>query len=82
MKKNRLAKKPYDFNVSQDANALLNDLQNKPHAFVLAALMDRQLSAEKAWELPVKIKELIGNFEIDALGKISLEEYKKLFSTN
>lgn len=80
--KNAKEKSPYDFNVSEQANALLNDLEHYPHAFVLASLMDRQLPAEKAWELPAKIMTIFGTFEITALGKISLEEYKRIFNEN
>ena len=80
--KNQAEEKPHDFNVSEQANALLNDLEHYPHAFVLAALMDRQLPAEKAWELPARIKKLVGDFEIESLGKLSLEEYKRLFNEN
>ncbi len=34
------------------SDALLNDLANHPHAFVLASVMDRQIKAEKAWLIP------------------------------
>ena len=68
--KNRTERKPYDFNVSEQANLLLNDLEKHPHAFVLAALMDRRLPAEKAWEIPYKIKKITGDFDMESLGKI------------
>ena len=39
-----------------EANVLLNDLDNYPHAYVLACCMDRQTKAERAWMIPFKIK--------------------------
>ncbi|MGE4385268.1 MAG: hypothetical protein AB7E39_05340 [Endomicrobiaceae bacterium] len=32
-------------------NKILNDLENYPHMFVLACLMDRQIKAERAWAI-------------------------------
>ena len=80
--KNLREKKSYDFNVSDEANALLNDFENTSHAFVLAALMDRQVPAERAWELPAKVKNLLGTFNILDLEKCSPDDYKKLFNEN
>ena len=37
------------------ANAMLNDLDQCPHAFVLACCMDRQMKAEGAWMIPYRI---------------------------
>jgi len=34
------------------ADALLNDIEHYPHAFVIACLMDRQWQAEKCWSVP------------------------------
>lgn len=63
-------------------NDFLNDLERNPHAFVLACLMDRQIPAERAWSIPFKIKEIVGSFDIDELGKVTLEEYKTIFTSN
>lgn len=68
-----------DFVSNPAINTLLNDIEDHPHAFVLASLMNRQIPAEKAWIIPYKIKEALGSFEIDVLGSQSLEDYKKLF---
>lgn len=62
------------------ANVLLNDLDNYPHAFVLACIMDRQIKAEKAWMIPYRIKMIIGGFSIYELATVSLDEYKKIFN--
>ena len=65
-----------------EANAFLNDVVNYPHAYVLACCMDRQTKAERAWMIPVKIKEILGSFEIEDLCKVSLNDYKTIFAEN
>lgn len=63
-------------------NEFLNDLVNYPHAFVLSCCMDRQTSSERAWLIPVKIKEILGSFEMDVLASKTLEEYRAIFLDN
>jgi len=79
---NDLIKKPYEkikFTGNPDADYLLNDLQNYPHAFVLACIMDRQIRAEKAWMIPYEIKTQIGTFDFPQLLSQSLSKIKKIF---
>ncbi len=71
-----------DFLKNKEQNNFLNDLKNNPHAFVLGCLMDRRIKTERAWEIPVKIKQLLGSFSIDFLASISLEEYTSIFEKN
>lgn len=70
---NDLLNKPYEFinfTTNKDADNLLNDLKNYPHAFVLACIMDRQIKAEKAWLIPYLVYKELHSFEIiDLLGK-------------
>ena len=66
----------------KEANKLVIDLINFPHAFVLACSMDRQITAERAWSIPYKIKNILGDFSIQKLSSISLDEYKKIFNEN
>lgn len=61
-------------------NEFLNDLNNYPHAYVLACLMDRQIKAERAWAIPYKIYEELNSFDIKELKKQGEEYYKKLFN--
>lgn len=63
-----------------EKNKLVSDLENYPHAFVLACAMDRQLTAERAWSIPYQIKQVLGDFSIETLYSISLEQYKKIFN--
>jgi endonuclease III len=62
------------------ANALLNDLTNYPHAYVLACLMDRQMKAERAWIIPYEIKKNLGTFKFNDLIMVSKTDFVKLFS--
>ena len=66
----------------EEINVFLNNLDKYPHAFILACLMDKQIKAETAWKIPYKIYEILGTFDIDKLGKISLDEYIEIFEKN
>ena len=61
------------------ANAMLNDLNHCPHAFVLACCMDRQMKAELAWMIPYRISRLFGDFSMKTLASKSEEEYVAVF---
>lgn len=61
------------------ADALLNDLTDHPHAFVLACIMDRGVKAERAWLIPYRISEKIGGFSIQVLSALSSEDVNRLF---
>ena len=63
-----------------EANDLISNLKDYPHAFVLACLMDRQVKAERAWMIPFEIKNSIGTFDFNDLLNISLDEYKTIFN--
>jgi len=56
----------------------LNNLENMPHAFVLACLMDKQVKAERAWSIPCVVMNEFGA-EIDALNDVSEAEYAAFF---
>jgi len=48
------------FTGNQAFDVLLNDLENTPHAFVLACLMDKQIKAERAWSIPCILMNELG----------------------
>jgi endonuclease-3 len=76
-----LVDQPYQFihfSGMPEADRLTNDLDHYPHAFVLACLMDRQMPAERCWQIPYYIKEKIGGFEFSRLSALSKEETVKL----
>jgi len=76
----RAPKQLIPFTREPKADALLNDLGNHPHAFVLACVMDRQIKAEKAWKIPFLISEKIKGFSMDALGALSLADVIRLMT--
>ena len=67
----RAPKQLIQFTKEAEADTLLNDLDNTPHAFVLACVMDRQVKAERAWLIPYRISEKIGGFSMQSLMDIS-----------
>lgn len=70
--------KPIKFTEVSEANELLNNLKEYPHAFVLGCMMDRQIKAKKAWLIPYKVYKRIGTFKIPRLIS-KLGEIKKFF---
>lgn len=74
----RAPKQLIQFTREPQADSLLNDLTEHPHAFVLACVMDRQIKAEKAWLIPYRILEKIGGFSIEALSALSRADVNRL----
>jgi endonuclease-3 len=68
------------FTNEPDADALLNDLQHHPHAFVLASVMDRQIRAERAWLIPHRFSQKLGGFQFRVLQPLSLADVRKLMT--
>ena len=66
------------FTPNESANAMVADLRGHPHAFVIASLMDRQIKAERAWEIPYRIRERVGSFEFNHLRELSKAELVRL----
>jgi hypothetical protein len=62
------------FTDSIEADTLLNDFQNFPHAYLFACICDLQIKAERAWIIPWELKKRIGVFDIDSLDKFSQKE--------
>ena len=60
-----------EFTPDPAANALVADIRGFPHAFVIACVMDRQIKAERAWEIPHRIRERVGSFEFGRLKELS-----------
>lgn len=73
-------RKFYEFSGNPDADALMNDLDNYPHAFVLACIMDRQIKAERAWLIPYLFKQKLGDFSFETLSKLSNDEITELMT--
>lgn len=67
---------------NEEYNNFLNDIEKYPHAFVLACLMDKQMKAERAWEIPCKVYDELGNFDINYLVELPEITYIDLFLKN
>jgi len=76
----RAPKQLIQFTKVPKPDALLNDLDAHPHAFVLACVMDRQVKAEKAWLIPYRISEKIGGFSMQALTRLSRADVNRLMT--
>ncbi len=63
-----------------EADALLKDLENHPHAYVLACVMDRQIKAERAWVIPYRFSQALGGFSFDKLKGLSLVDVTGIMS--
>ena len=68
------------FSKLDSADGLLNDLTANPHAFVLACVMDRQITAERAWIIPYRISEKLGSFSMESLVRLSRKEVYTLIT--
>jgi len=69
------------FTKVAEADALLNDLKNYPHAFVLACVMDRQIRTERACLIPYRISERLGNnFSMETLSNLSEADVARLMT--
>jgi endonuclease-3 len=76
----RAPKQLIQFTKVAEADALLNDLDTHPHAFVLACVMDRQIKAEKAWLIPYRISEKLGGFLMETLSQLLQADVNRLMS--
>jgi len=70
---------PISFTGEPAADALLNDLDHYPHAFVIACLADRQWKAEYSWLVPYRFKERFGSFEFDDLAQLTRDNVLSFF---
>jgi len=77
----RSGPKIHSFTGIEKYDALLNDLDRFPHAFVIGCVMDLQVKAEIAWAVPYKLQQRIGNFDFKSLYALSEEQTKSYFNS-
>ena len=66
---------------NEQAEELLNDLQEHPHFFLLACLMDRQIDARLAWIIPYKVGEKAGGFQFRHFESLSEKNIAETFES-
>lgn len=66
------------FTGNPSADALLNDLDGSPHAFVFACLVDRQVPAERAWMVPFVVRERTGTFDFEELTDLGERDWVRV----
>jgi endonuclease-3 len=69
----------FQFSRDPDADSMLNNLEEHPHAFVLACLMDRQIRAERAWVIPFIVGRETGCFKFAEMLTLTLEQIRAIF---
>lgn len=74
----RAPRQPISFAGEPQADALVDDIDDYPHAFVLACVMDRQDKAERAWLIPYRISQKIGGFSVEKLIALSREDVNRM----
>ena len=74
--------KPLNFTKNAIIDKYLNDLDNYPHFFVLACIMDRQMKAENAWKIPYYVSQEIGSPYFKTFSALTLEETLRTFNDN
>jgi len=73
---------PVNFEVGDEANALLNDLEGHSHAFVLGCIADFMIKAEGAWLVPFEMqRRLGGDLSIAALAELSEQALEGVLTT-
>ena len=71
---------PVVFTKEPEPDAFLNNLKNQPHAFVLRCVMDRQIKAERAWMIPYVFAQTLGDFSIEALGGLDIDQVHEIMT--
>lgn len=74
-----LCQKRYD--KAKQNPGCMEDFDKYPHLFVLACVMDRQIKAVRAWNIPYIIADEIGSREIGAFAAKDEQYYIDLFET-
>lgn len=70
------------FSNNQEADILLNNIEDYPHFFVLGCVMNRQIKASRAWLIPYKVSQLIGSIDFYKFLGLDQKETTSLFVNN
>lgn len=61
---------------------VLSDINKMPHLFVLGCVMDRQIKAERAWDIPYIVCKHFNTWDIAQLANIDKTDFVNYFETN
>jgi endonuclease III len=67
------------FTTIPESNALLNNIETYPHFFVLGCIMDRQIPAERAWNIPYIISKECGGPGFENFLSLNLTDLNSIF---
>jgi endonuclease III len=70
-------RQPAEFAYDPDADAILNDIEQYPQAFVLACLCNRQGMARQAWMVPQRLLERFGTLDVGELAQRSTSDWER-----
>ena len=68
--------------VEPAARALVNDLEDYPHAFVLACIADRRTKSDIAWGLPLAIRKAARGFDLDTLLRLPEDDWASVLASS
>ena len=79
---NEIIRISQEVNDNEKATPVQIELYNKyPHLFVLVCVMDRQIDADRAWGILLKVAEKLEPKSFDAFLSKDKEYYINLFNT-
>ena len=71
--------KVVEFTDEHEANLLINNFEIYPHAYVIGCILDRRISAERAWLAPYLLKQRLKRFDFKFLSTLKGRDiYKAL----
>lgn len=72
-----------EFTGEAEPDALLQNIDQYPHLFVLGCIMDRQTSAKRAWIIPYRVStELLDGPEFSGFLRLNLNQLQKSFGVD
>jgi len=71
-------RQPASFAYDPASDALLNDIEHHPQAFVLGCLANRMGKARQAWKVPLRLRERFGMLDVGVLAKKSEAEWARV----
>lgn len=73
--------KRHQFTNDSEVDKYFDDLENYAHIYFLSCLMDRGITAEKAWKIPYMVCKHFNAFTMEELVKVSYEDILDYFVT-